>query len=81
MKEIIKLKAHVKALGAVKLAKVNGPNGAFISFENAKGEKFTMPVGKKSQEGKLADYNVLITPEGVAIATCNNYSTEEAIEL
>ncbi len=77
----IMLVEHAKAQGAVKMAKVLGPNGAFISLEKADGSKFTMPVGKRSQEGKLADYKVLITNDGVAIATVNNYSTEEEIAL
>ncbi len=79
--ETIKLIDHAKTAGAVKMQKVTGPNGAFISLERANGTKFTMPVGKKSQLGNLREYNVLVTPEGVAIATINNYVAGELIEL
>ncbi len=81
MENVLKLVDHAKAQGAVKMAKVLGPNGAFISLEKADGSKFTMPVGKKSQAGDLREYNVLITPDKVAIATINNYSTEQTVEL
>jgi len=81
MENVTKLIDHAKAQGAVSIVKVKGPNGAFMSLLMADGSKKTMPVGKKSQEGKLADYNVLITDDGVAIATTNNYVEQESITL
>ena len=79
--ETTKLIAYAKQLGAVSLVKIAGPNGAFISLLMKDGSKQTMPVGKKSQEGKLVDYNVLITDDNVAIATVNNYVEQESIAL
>lgn len=81
MKNNVTLIQHAKGLGAVKIEKVKGPNGAFMSLLLADGKKVTMPIGKKSQEGKVADYKVLIADNGTAIATTNNYSTEEAVDL
>lgn len=71
----------LKAQGAVKAVKVNGPNGAFISATKANNSSFTLPIGKKSQEGKLSDYNVLIAENGTAIATVNNYEVAEEVTL
>lgn len=68
-------------LNAVSLKKVVGPNGAFISVTNAEGETSTLPVGGKSQAGKLAEFNILITDDGQAIATVNHYEEEESLEL
>ena len=79
--ETLKLVEHVKAQGAVKMRKVLGPNGAFVSCEKADGTKFTLPIGKKSQEGDLREYNVLIADNGQAIATINNYVQGEEITL
>ena len=79
--ETTKLIDYVKAQGAVKLVKMQGPNGAFISCEKADGTKFTMPVGKKSQGNSLVEYNVLVAENGQAIATANNYSVAEEITL
>lgn len=81
MKDNQFLLQYAKELGAVKVSKVTGPNGAFISLELADGSKKTLPVGKRSQTGKIADYKVLITDEGVAICTVNNYVEEEAVTL
>lgn len=75
------LASYLKGEGAIKAEKVIGPNGAFISATKADGSKFTLPVGKKSQDGSLKDYNVLITDEGAAIATVNQYESVESIEL
>ena len=76
------LVTYAKSIGAVKAEKVVGPNGAFISMTKADGSKSTIPVGKKSQNGSLSEYKVLITdgsqgPAGQAIATVNEYSTAE----
>ena len=72
---------YAKAQGAVSLDKVRGPNGAFISLVDADGGKTTLPIGKKSQDGSLADYKILITDDGQAIATVNSYSNVETMEL
>jgi len=72
---------YLKKQGAVKAAKVTGPNGAFISATKADGSKFTLPVGKKSQAGKLEEFNVLIAENGTAIATVNHYEETEAMVL
>lgn len=67
--------------GAVTASKVVGPNGAFISYETKDGAKGTLPVGKKSQDGALAEYQVLVAEDGQPIATVNNYSVEETLAL
>jgi len=67
------------------VTKMNGPNGAFISFIDGEGNKNSLPVGGKSQEGKLADYSALeITKEDgtkMVVATTNNYVTEETLSF
>lgn len=78
---IVKLTDHLKAQGAISVVKVKGPNGAFMSITMKDGQKKTMPIGKKSQEGTIKDYNVLITDDGVAIATTNNYVEQESVTL
>jgi len=72
---------YLKELGAVKASIVAGPNGKFISYELANGTKATLPVGKRSYEGTLSTFNVLITDEGQAIATINSYVEEESMTL
>ena len=82
---------YAKAQGAKSMQKITGPNGAFISLTteidkmiaHTKEDKkaFTIPVGRKSQAGKLGEYNVLITSDGQAIATVNQYSAEESMDL
>jgi len=72
---------YLKELGAVKASVVAGPNGKFISYVLANGAKGTLPVGKRSYEGTLATFNVLITEEGQAIATVNSYVEEETMDL
>lgn len=69
---------YLKENGAVKAAKVTGPNGVFISATKADGSKFTLPVGKKSQAGTLDEYNILIAENGTVIATVNHYEEVEA---
>lgn len=73
--------AYLKELGAKTAEKVVGPNGAFVSYAMADGTKGTIPVGKKSQEGKLSEFNVLIADNGQAIATINQYKAVDSIEL
>jgi hypothetical protein len=75
----MKLIDYLKSQGAVSATLVNGPNGQFISATKADGTKFTLPVGKKSYNGKLADYTVLEVEAGVFVATVNNYETVETV--
>jgi len=76
-----KLIAHLKSIGATgKVNLVNGPNGAFISY-SINDVKSTIPVGKRSQQGTLESFNVLITEDGTAIATVNQYEEVESLEL
>ena len=72
---------YAKGLGAKALDKVQGPNGAFISMTMSDGGKKTLPVGRKSQNGTLREYNILVTEDGQAIATVNEYKTSESISL
>lgn len=72
---------HCQEIGATKLTKVMGPNGAFLSYIKADGSKGTIPVGGNSQNGKLAEYKILMTDDGVAIATVNEYKAVETLEL
>jgi hypothetical protein len=78
---------HLRAIGAVSVEKIAGPNGAFISHTNAEGIKATIPVGGNSQNGTLKDYNILAVadrnnPEAlIHIATVNDYSVEESMSL
>ncbi len=82
----MKLTEYVKGLkdkesDGIDLTKVDGPNGAFFSIVKADGTVITMPIGKKSQEGTIAEYNVLIAEDGTAIATINNYEDGETLTL
>ena len=72
---------YLKELGAIKVELVAGPKGKFIVAIKADESKFTLPVGRKSQNSKLSEMNVLITPEGQAIATANEYAAIESITL
>lgn len=76
-----KLITYAKELGAKSISKVNGPAGAFISMVMADDSRMTLPVGKRSQAGKLDEYNILIAENGQAIATVNSYETVETVEL
>ena len=76
-----KLTEYLKEQGCVKAQKVEGPNGAFIVGIKADDSKITVPVGKKSQAGTLAEFNVLITDDGQAIATVNHYEQLEEVAL
>lgn len=78
----MKLIEFLKERNAKSVKKVTGPNGAFLSIIEKDGEVTTMPIGKKSQDGTLSEYNVLIADEdGQAIATINNYQDGETMEL
>jgi hypothetical protein len=67
--------------GATKVSKVMGPKGAFISYATADGT-FTLPVGKKSQAGKLAEYGIVFgEKDNQPIASISDYSVEEMLSL
>ncbi len=54
---------------------VAGPNGDFIVAQKSDNSITTFPVGGQSQGvTNLFDYNCLITDDGQAIATINQYS-------
>tara|TARA_Y100000310_G_C20101953_1_gene543141 strand:- start:289 stop:525 length:237 start_codon:yes stop_codon:yes gene_type:complete len=75
-----KLIEYLKELGASSCRLVSGPNGRFVSY-TVNGKQSTLPVGKKSQNGTLAEFNVLITDDGQPIATVNHYEDVEQMEL
>ncbi len=78
----MKLIDYVKSQGAVSASKVVGPNGAFISCTKEDKTVFTLPVGKKSQNGKLEEYNAFEAPDTKQIiATVNEYENVETIQL
>jgi len=77
----MKLIEFLKERNAKSVKKVTGPNGAFLSIVEEDGEVTTMPIGKKSQDGTLSEYNVLISDDGQAIATINNYQDGETMKL
>ncbi len=67
--------------GATTASKVVGPKGAFISYVTEDGTS-TLPVGKKSQAGKLAEFNVVFgEKDNQPIATISDYSVEEMVSL
>ena len=72
---------YAKSLGAVKLQKVVGPKGAFISLTNPDQTRFTLPVGGKSQNGSLADYKILMLEGGQAMCTVNEYHVADEVTL
>ena len=75
-----KLSEYLKELGAPRCKLVSGPNGRFVSYTIGT-EQSTLPVGKKSQNGTLAEFNILETEDGTAIATVNHYEQVEELEL
>ena len=77
MKKMIQ---YLKELGASKCTLVSGPNGRFVRYTIGT-EQSTLPVGKKSQNGTLEEFNVLITEDGTAIATVNHYEDVQEVEL
>lgn len=85
--EFTSLKDYLVAQGAVKVDKVIGPNGAFLSASDAKGVQVcTIPVGKKSQGASLSEYRLLhtqdsTTGEPMVVATASQYETAETMSL
>jgi len=79
----ITLAVYGKENGAIKLEKIVGPSGAFISFTKADDSTFTVPCGKKSQVGRLSEYRLFETgsPECEYVATVNNYEVEEELVI
>lgn len=77
----MKLLEYLKSKGYVSATKVVGPMGAFISATKRDSSRDTLPVGKRSQNGSLAQYNVLITEDGTAIATVNEYRQVETVQI
>jgi len=72
----------VKSQDAVSVSKVIGPNGAFISYTKADGSKHTLPVGKRSQNGTIAEYRILVAEDTKQeIATVNEYDAVETLTL
>ena len=67
--------------GFVSATKVVGPKGAFISAVKADKSVVTYPVGHRSQNGTLQEYNLLLTEDGQAIATVNEYKSVQTISL
>lgn len=79
MKNLIE---YLKEQGCITASVVAGPNGKFISATKQNGDKLTMPVGKKSQNGTLAEFNVLIAEDTKqAIATVNHYEEIETLAI
>jgi hypothetical protein len=76
-----KLVDYLREKNAVSVDLVKGPNGDFISATMADGQRFTLPVGKKSQNGRLSEMNVIFAEDGGVIATMNNYSVSETLDL
>jgi hypothetical protein len=79
---LISLAAHAATLSAKGCQKVVGPNGAFLVFTDAKGEKLvTVPVGKRSQDASLSEYQILVADDGGFIATANQYETVDTMSF
>ena len=77
-----KLTEYAKELKAVAIEKVVGPNGAFISLTMADNTKQTLPIGKRSQNGSIPEYAILISEDnGQAICTVNEYKVAEKFTL
>jgi len=76
-----KLVDYLREKDAVSASIVKGPNGDFISATMADGQRFTLPVGKRSQGGDMLKMNVIIAEDGGVIATMNNYIETQSIDL
>ena len=69
-----KFSEYLKEQGYISAKIIAGPNGDFIVAQTEAYHVTNFPVGKKSQGVKdLFEYNVVITNDGQAIATINNY--------
>ena len=77
----MKLTEYLVSQDCISARKIVGPNGAFISATRKDDTVITLPVGHKSQNGKLNEYNVFVTEDGTAIATVSEYKEIEQIEL
>ena len=76
----MKLINYLKEQGASSCRLVSGPNGRFVSYTIGT-EQLTLPVGGKSQNGTLAEFNAFTTADGTVIATVNHYEQVEELEL
>jgi hypothetical protein len=72
---------YLKNQQCVTASLVSGPNGQFISGVKKDGTSVTLPVGKKSFNQPLSEYNILTTDDGAVIATANAYETVESVAL
>ena len=72
---------YLKEQGCTTASLVDGPNGNFVSATKKDGSIFRLPVGKKSQGGKLSEYNILTTDNGQVIATMNQYEELDTVKL
>ena len=93
--DALKLIDYLKQQGAVKAAIINNGAGDFVSAEKAgfksKEEtpelRFTLPIGGRSQGGRIAEMNVIITEDKqdptkkVAIATMNQVKVLDEVSL
>lgn len=89
----MKLLDYVKAQGGKFVRIVDGPAGAFVSYststfdEGSEDDWHTLPIGNKSKDGKLDEFNVLEVQDKdnpdsmIAIATVNLYSTREELAI
>lgn len=70
-----KFSDYLKENGFVSAKIIAGPNGDFIAAQKADSSVATFPVGGKSQGVEnIFEYNCLITDDGQAIATINQYT-------
>ncbi len=89
MNELTKLADYLKSKfnesgkEITNVEKKRGDRGAWLLIFLADGSTTTMPVGgsEKSQNGKLADYSVVIAKDGTAIAAISSYLTEETMSF
>ena len=70
----------------------DGPNGAFVAYSTTediddRDAGGTIPIGNRSKDGNLEDFNVLMVPSRenpeveIAIATVNLYSGRGVVKL
>lgn len=75
---------YLRKIHASKATIVAGPNGKFISVlykEGATPGPKNFPIGKKSQNGELSQFNALCCEDGAVIATVNQYEDLESMDL
>jgi hypothetical protein len=76
---------YLRSINAAKATIVAGPNGKFISVLYKEGADVgapkTFPIGKKSQNGELRQFNALACDDGTVIATINSYEELDSVDL